>query len=99
MSISPFVPSKLAEKILQKRGLRLGGVLDDIPLLRTITGKLRYPLQDMQIGQHFFVPHRGRTVIQTQNAVSSSVCHAQRVTGRKFHQRRYVEGVRVWRIW
>lgn len=92
------IPSKLAERILMNQGLDVERLISDLPLGFTLTGKLQYPLKDMEIGQHFFVHNNGRTTAQTQNAVTSSVCYAQRATGRKFHQRRYRGGIRVWRV-
>jgi hypothetical protein len=97
MNTSPLIPTKLAERVLLSSGVRMGQVISDIPLLQTISGKCRYPLRDMEVGQHFFVPNKGRTTPQTQNAVTSSVCLVQRTSTRRFHQRRYISGIRVWR--
>lgn len=98
MATSCYIPTKLAERVLFSSGIRsTESVPGDLPLLQTITGKLRYPLRDMEIGEHFFVPNRGRTTIQTQNAVTSSVNNVQRTSERRFHQRRYISGIRVWR--
>lgn len=92
------IPTKLHERVLINQGFKIDSVISDLPLLATITGKTRYPLKYMEVGQHFFVHNNGRTTEQTQNAVTSSVGFAQRSYGMKFHQRRYRAGVRVWRV-
>jgi antitoxin component of MazEF toxin-antitoxin module len=92
------IPTKLAERILMNQGMDIENLISDLPLTYTVQGKARYPLQDMEVGQHFFVHNNGRTTEQTQNAVNSSVGHATRKYGRAFHQRRYRGGIRVWRI-
>jgi hypothetical protein len=98
-SVNLIIPSRsrVAERVLSNQGIYIERTAFDLPLKRTETGKYRYPLRTMLPGQHFYVPAEGRSVVQTQNSVSSSVCHIQRETGRKFHQRRYMRGVRVWR--
>lgn len=93
-----YIPTKLAEKVLFTAGVNCEQVVPgDLPLLETPTGKLRYPLRDMEVGQHFFVPNNGRTTVKTQNALTSSVNNVQRTSDKRFHQRRYRHGVRVWR--
>ena len=98
MNIPCAIPSKLHERILMNQGLNVESVISDLPLLSTVTGKVRYPLKDMSIGQHFFVHNNGRTIEQTQNSITSCVRWARQKYGMRFHQRRYRGGIRVWRI-
>ena len=94
---SLYIPSRLAESRLERSGMKMDNIHTDLPLSYTLTGKARYPLNDMEIGEHFFILKNGRTIEQTQNAVTSCVGNIQRKTGKKFHQRRYPTGIRVWR--
>ena len=90
-------PTKLADKVMANAGVA-GPMATDIPLKRTAHGKFRYPLRKMIVGDHFFVPCEGRSVEQTQNAVTSSVNNIQNKTNMRFTQRRYPpKGIRVWR--
>lgn len=71
----------------------------DIPLRLCSTGTYyRYPLQTMLVGESFFVPNQGKTTEQTQNKTSGSIGYVQRTTGKRFTQRRYSNGIRVWRV-
>lgn len=69
----------------------------DIPLTKT-AHTWRYPLRAMKVGERFFVPNGEKTTEQTQNSLSSSICHIQRNSEMRFTQRRYGHGVRVWRV-
>ena len=89
-----FAPSMLATRLMYKNRM-LGKGLE---LRMTAHGKFRYPLETMDRGQFFFVPNNGRSTVQTNNAVNSSVAHCRRKTGRQFIQRRLPTGVMVWRI-
>jgi len=92
----------LAEKCLHNAGVRaeqMRSYSQDLKISHTLTGKYRYPLPDMRVGQHFFVPCReGQSVEKLQNSVSSSVCYVTKRSGLRFTQRRMGNGIRVWRI-
>jgi len=94
------MPSRLADRVLANVGIG-GPMSSDIPLRMTAHGKYRYPLRNMIVGEHFWVPANGRSVEKLQNSVSSSVNNIQRKTRLRFTQRRYTkcreEGIRVWR--
>lgn len=61
--------------------------------------KVKYPLEWMGLGAHFFVASNGRSTEQVNNSVNKSVGLVRRRTGKQFYQHRYGgRGVRVWRI-
>jgi hypothetical protein len=92
----------LAEKCLHNAGVRpeqMRSYTEDLPVYRTSTGKYRYPLRRMKVGQHFFVRCReGQNVTKLQNSVSSSVGYVAKRSGLRFTQRRLGNGIRVWRV-
>lgn len=90
------IPSRLAERVLRNKRLEPRSQFD-IPLYPRI-GLRRYPFAQMLVGDHFFVEAEGRPLEKVQNSVSSCVANFQRKTSQKFHQRRYSNGIRVWRV-
>ena len=90
------IPSVLAERVWKWAGY---DPMAETDLAIRRRGTWRFPWRTMQVGEHFFVPLEWRKSIkQLQNSVSSCVGSIQRQTDRRFHQRRYYNGIRVWRV-
>jgi hypothetical protein len=92
---SQSIPTVLAERVWLNAGFDPIGETD-LPL-RDRKWR-RYPLRAMKLGQHFFVMANGQEIEKLQNNISSCVGSVQRKTRRRFHQRRYRHGIRVWRV-
>jgi hypothetical protein len=59
----------------------------------------KFPWEEMEIGDSFFVPKKGKHYPQTDVSAKSYVKrHLATMAGKKFAARRNSEGVRIWRV-
>jgi len=60
--------------------------------------KTRYPLKNMQVGEHFYVPCGGRSMERLMNSMTSCIANCRRKTGYKFVQHGVGGGIEVIRL-
>ena len=65
----------------------------------TLRERRRYPWDDMDVGDSFFVPVRpGETELELQTSMGSNASHTGAKRGTKYRVIQETGGVRVWRV-
>lgn len=70
----------------------------NIPIQTKREAKSKYPFEDMEVGDSFFVKCDEETLSSKRSTVLSSSIYYGKMAGKKFTSRTFPEGFRIWRV-
>ena len=73
-------------------------VQKNIPINNVRETKSKYPFNEMDVGDSFFVKCDAETITSKRSTVMSSSIYYGRMAGKKFTSRTFPDGFRIWRV-
>lgn len=70
----------------------------NLPIPPSGTGRPKYPLRDMEVGDSFFVPVPLINTLKFRNRLSSALTYFGKRHSVQFITRSVDDGIRVWRV-
>lgn len=69
-----------------------------IPLEKRREPRSRYPFEEMEVGDSFFVKCDEGSLVSKRSTVLSSSIYYGKMCGKKFTSRTFPDGFRIWRV-